>query len=113
MTVTSEEEDRPIDIEEISQAPEAVDDALLVIPNLGLGRCTASLWLRKILMPRGEVVTIQTVEDIQGLVEKEDDMRQKQSVGTVAKIIRSDDDGHQKVQITIPKVSKAVDEIAA
>ena len=36
MTVTSEEEDRPIDIEEISQAPEAVSDALLVELNPNL-----------------------------------------------------------------------------
>ena len=29
----------------------------------------------------------------------------------MAKVIRSDDEGHRKVQIAIPKVSKAVDEI--
>lgn len=43
MTVTSKEEDRPIDIEEISQAPKAVGDALQVEPNPDLGRCTAPL----------------------------------------------------------------------
>ena len=31
----------------------------------------------------------------------------------MAKVIRSDDDGHWKVQIAIPKVSKAVDKIVA
>ena len=31
----------------------------------------------------------------------------------VAKVIRSDDEGHRKVQIAIPKVSKVVDEIVA
>ncbi len=70
VTITSEEEDRPIDIEKISQVPKALGDALLVKPNPDLGRCTALLWLRKMLMPRSEMVTVQTVEDIQGLVEK-------------------------------------------
>ena len=65
------------------------------------------------LMPRGEVVTIQTIGDIQGLVEKEDSEKLKQIAETVAKIIRSDDEGYWKVQIAIPKVSKAVDEIVA
>ena len=78
MIATGEEEDRPIDIEEVSQAPRADGDALFVEPNPDLGRCIAPLWLRQMLMPSGEVVTIQTVEDIQGLVEKEDDARQKQ-----------------------------------
>ena len=64
MTVTSEEEDRPIDIEEVSQAPGAVGDALLVQPNPDLGRCTAPLWLRQMLIPRGEVVIARIVEDI-------------------------------------------------
>ena len=64
-------------------------------------------------MPRGKVVTVQRDEDIQGLVEKEDDARQKQMAKTVAKVIRSDDDGHRKVQIAIPRVSKAADEIVA
>lgn len=45
-------------------------------------------------MPRGEVVTIRTVEDIQGLVEKEDSEKQKQIAKTVGKVIRSDDEGH-------------------
>ena len=62
MTVNSEEEDRPTDIEEVSQAPEAVGDALL--PNPDLGRSTAPLCLRQMLMPRGEVVTARTIEDI-------------------------------------------------
>ena len=64
-------------------------------------------------MPRGEVVIVWTVEDIQGLVQKEDSEQQKQIAKTVAKVIRSDDEGHQKVQIAIPKVSKAMDEIVA
>ena len=113
MTVFSEEENKSIDIEEKSQTPKVDGDALLVEPNLDLGRCTAPLWLRQVLMPRGEVVKVQTVEDIQGLMEKEDDVRQKQMVGRVAKVIMSDDDGHRKVQIATPKVSKAVDEIVA
>ena len=33
--------------------------------------------------------------------------------GMVAKVIKSDDDGHQRVQIVIPKVSKSVHEIIA
>ena len=45
-------------------------------------------------MPRGESVTVETIEDIQGLVEIEDDVRQKQMAGMVTKVIRSDDDGH-------------------
>ena len=32
---------------------------------------------------------------------------------TVAKVIRSDDDGRRKVQIAIPRFSKAADEIVA
>ncbi len=72
MAVTSEERDRPIDIEEMSQAPKAVANALLVEPNPDLGRYTALLWLRQMLMPRGEVVNARTVEDIQGLMEKGD-----------------------------------------
>ena len=32
---------------------------------------------------------------------------------TVAKVIRSDDDHRQKIQIAIPRVSKAADEIVA
>ena len=64
-------------------------------------------------MPRGEVVTAQIVEDIQGLVEKEDSEKQRQIAKTVAKVIRSDDEGHRKVQIVIPKDSKAMDEIVA
>ena len=56
LIVTSKEEDRPIDIEEISQAPEAIGDALLVELNPNLGRCIAPLWLRQMLMTRGEVV---------------------------------------------------------
>ena len=31
----------------------------------------------------------------------------------MAKVIKSDDDGHRKVQIAIPKVRKVVDEIVA
>ena len=34
--------------------------------------------VRKMLMPRGEVVTVRTTEDIQGLVEKDDNEKQKQ-----------------------------------
>ena len=64
-------------------------------------------------MPRGEVVTVWIVEDIQGLVEKEDGEKQKQIAKMVAKVIRSNDEGHQKVQIAIPKVSKTEDEIVA
>lgn len=110
---TSREEDGPIDIEETSQVPEAVGDALLVEPNPDLGRCTAPLWLRQMLMPRGEVVTAHTVEDIQGLIEKGDSENQKQMANTVARVIRSDSDGYRKVQIAIPTVNKAADEIAA
>ena len=113
MTSTSKEEGRSMDIEEVNQTPKARCDALLVEPNLDLGRCTTPLWLRQMLMPRGEVLTVQRVEDIQRLVEKEDDARQKQIAKTVAKVIRSDDDGHRKVQIAIPKVSKVTDEIVA
>ena len=40
-------------------------------------------------------------------------MRDKQMAETMAKVIGSDDDGHWKVQIAIPKVSKAADEIVA
>ena len=72
MTSTSKEEGRPIDIEEVNQTPKARGDALLVEPNSDLGRYTAPLWLRQMLMPRSEVVTVRTVEDIQGLAEKED-----------------------------------------
>ena len=57
MVVTSGEEDGPIDIKAISQAPEAVGDALLVKPNPDLGRCTTPLWLRQMLIPKGEMVT--------------------------------------------------------
>lgn len=85
MAVTSGEEDGPIDIEAISQAPEVAGDALLVEPNPDLGRCTAPLWLRQMLMPRGEVVTARTVEDIQGLIEKGDNENQKQMTNTVAR----------------------------
>ena len=46
-------------------------------------------------------------------MEKEDGEKQKQTAKTVAKVIRSDDEGHRKVQIAIPKVSKSVDEIVA
>ena len=113
MTSTREEEDKPIDTKEKSQTPKVDGDALLVEPNLDLGRCTVPLWLRQMLMPRGEVVTIQRVEDIQGLVEKGFDARKKQMVEIVAKLIRSDDDGHRRVQIAIPRVSKAADEIVA
>ena len=112
MAVTSEEEDGPIDIEGLSQAPEAGGDALLVEPNPDLGRCTTPLWLRQMIMTRGKVVIVRTIEDIQGLVEKEDSEKQKQIAKAVAKVIRSDDDGHQKVQIAIPTVDKALDEIA-
>lgn len=114
----SNEGGKPIDIEALSaeegsQAPKAVGDAMLVEPNPVSGRCIAPLWLRQMLMPRKEVVAIRIVEDIQGLVEKEDDVRQKQIAGTVAKVIRNDEDGHRKVQIAVPKLSKAVDEIVA
>ena len=78
MIAASEEEDKLIDIKEVNQALKANGDALLVEKNPDLGRCTAPLWLRKMLMPRGEVVTVRTVEDIQGLVEKEDSEKQKQ-----------------------------------
>lgn len=64
-------------------------------------------------MPRGEVVTTRTVEDIQGLIEKGDSENQKQTTETMARIIRDDSNGHRKVQIAIPTVNKAVDEIAA
>ena len=47
-------------------------------------------------MPRGEVVTVQTVEDIQGLVEKEDSEKQRQIAKTVAKVIWRDDEGYRK-----------------
>lgn len=63
-------------------------------------------------LPRGEVVTARTVEDIQGLIEKDDSKNQKQMAKTMAKVIRSDNDGHQKVQIAIPTIEKALDEIA-
>ena len=113
MAETSREKDGPIDIEEISQASKAVGDALLVEPNPDLGRCTAPLWLRQMLMPRGEVVMAHTVDDIQGLIEKGDSENQKQMANTVARVIRSDSDGHRRVQIAIPTVNKAADEIAA
>lgn len=64
-------------------------------------------------MPRGKVVIARTVEDIQELMEKGDSENQKQMAKTVAKVIRSDSDGHRKVEIAIPMVSKALDEIAA
>ena len=51
----------------------------------------------KMLMPRCKVVTTWIVEDIQGLVEKEDSEKQKQIVETVAKVIKSDAEGHRKV----------------
>ena len=86
--------------------PEVVGDALLREPNPNLGRCTAPLWLRQMLTPRGEVVIARIVEDIQGLMEKGDSENQKQMAKTVAKVIRSDSDGHQRVD-------KALDEIAA
>ena len=41
------------------------------------------------LMPRSEVVTIRTVEDIQRLVEKEDSEKHKQIAKMVAKVIRA------------------------
>ena len=113
MEETSREEDGPIDIEAISQEPEAVGDALLVEPNPDLGRCTAPLWLRQMLMPRGEVIAAHTAEDIQGLIEKGDSENQKQMARTVARVIRSDNDDHRKVQIAIPTVNKAVNEIVA
>ena len=50
MAVTSEEEDEPIDNEEMTQAPEAIGDALPVEPNPDLGRCATPLWLRQMLM---------------------------------------------------------------
>ena len=46
-------------------------------------------------------------------MEKEDSEKQKKIAKMVAKVIRSDDDGHLKVDIAIPKVSKSVDEIVA
>lgn len=64
-------------------------------------------------MPRGEVVTARTVEDIQVLMEKGDSENQKQMAKTVARVIRSDNNGHRKVQISILTVSKALDEIAS
>lgn len=64
-------------------------------------------------MPKGEVVTARTVEDIQRLIEKGDSENQRQIAKTVAKVIRSDNDGHRKVQIAIPTASKTLDEIAA
>ena len=92
--------------------PEVVGDALLREPNPNLGRCTAPLWLRQMLTPRGEVVIARIVEDIQGLMEKGDSKNQKQMTKIVAKVIRSNSDGHRKVQIVLPTVSKALDEIA-
>ena len=113
MIVTSEEEDGKIDIEEISQTPQVVDDDQLIKPNKNLGRCTAPLWLRKILMSRGKVVTAQIVEDIQRLIKKGGSENQKQIEKIVEKVIRSDSDGHRKIEIAIPMVNKAFDEISA
>ena len=64
-------------------------------------------------MPRGEVVTTQIVEDIQGLVKRGDSENQRQIAKTVVKVIMSDNDGHRRVQIAIPTVNKALDEIVA
>ena len=46
-------------------------------------------------------------------MEKKNSEKQKQIAKTVAKVIRSDDEGHRKVQIAIPKVSKVMDGIVA
>ena len=58
LTVTSEEEDKLIDIEEVTEVPKVDGDALLFKPNPDSGRCTAPPWLRQMLMPRGKVVII-------------------------------------------------------
>lgn len=70
--VDSESDSGPVDVGVMSQAPKTSGDALLVEPNPDLGRCNALLWLRQLLMPRGEVVTVRTSEEIQGIVDKED-----------------------------------------
>ena len=62
----------PVDVEAMSQVPDAGGDALMVEPNPNLGRCNAPLWLRQLLMPRSEVAAIQTLEEIQGTMNKED-----------------------------------------
>ena len=46
-------------------------------------------------------------------MEKGDSENQKQMAKTVVKVIRSDSDGHRRVQIVVPTVDKALDEIAA
>ena len=46
-------------------------------------------------------------------MEKEDSEKQKQIAKMESKVIRSNDEGHRKVQIAIPKVSKVVGEIVA
>ena len=43
-------------------------------------------------------------------MDKED--KQKQVAKTVAKVIRDSNDGHLKVQIAVPKVGKALEEMA-
>ena len=62
----------PVDVEAMSQVPDARGDALMVKPNPNLGRCNAPVWLRQLLMPRGEVAAIQNPEEIQGTADKED-----------------------------------------
>ena len=100
----------PVDVEAMSQVPNAGGDALMVEPNPDLRRCNAPLWLRQLLMPRGEVAAIQTPEEIQGTADKED--RQKRVAETMARVIRDSSDGYRKVQITVPRIGKALEEIA-
>ena len=45
-------------------------------------------------------------------MEKDDSEIQKQIVKILKKVTRSINDGHQKVEIAIPMVSKALDEIS-
>ena len=64
-------------------------------------------------MSRGKVVTTQIVGDIQRLIKKGDSENQKKIAKIVEKVIRSDSDGHRNIEISIPMVSKAFDEIFA
>ena len=93
--------------------PQVVGDDKLIKPNTNLGRCTAPLWLREINMLRGKVATTYIVKDIQGLMKKGDSENHNKIVKIVEKVIRSDSDGHQKVEIAISMVSKALNEIVA
>ena len=93
--VDGDSDSGPVDVEAMSQVLDAGGDALMVKPNLDLGRCNASFWLRQFLMPRGEVTAIQTSEEIQGTTDKED--RQKRAAEMVARVIRDSSDGYEKV----------------